>query len=33
MAEYLIVDGYNVINAWKEFTKLRVESLEHAREI
>ncbi|MBQ5601009.1 MAG: NYN domain-containing protein, partial [Phascolarctobacterium sp.] len=33
MAEYLIVDGYNVINAWKEFAKLRVESLEHAREI
>ena len=33
MSEYLIVDGYNVINAWKEFAKLRNDSLEHAREI
>ncbi|MBQ3540832.1 MAG: NYN domain-containing protein [Phascolarctobacterium sp.] len=33
MVEYLIVDGYNVINAWKEFAKLREDSLEHAREI
>ena len=31
MAEYLIVDGYNVINAWKEFASLREENLEHAR--
>lgn len=32
MGEYLIVDGYNVINAWKEFAPLRQVSLEHARE-
>lgn len=33
MQEYLIIDGYNVINAWKEFETLRESSLEHAREI
>ena len=33
MGEYLIIDGYNVINAWKEFAQLRQTSLEHAREI
>ena len=33
MAEYLIVDGYNVINAWKEFASLREENLEHARDL
>lgn len=33
MKEYLIVDGYNVINAWKEFAALREESLEHARDV
>lgn len=33
MKEYLIVDGYNVINAWKEFASLREENLEHAREV
>ena len=33
MAERLLVDGYNVINAWKEFAGLREENLEHAREI
>lgn len=33
MGEYLIVDGYNVINAWKEFAALREENLEHARDI
>ncbi len=33
MGEYLIVDGYNVINAWKEFVSLREASLEHARDI
>ena len=33
MKEYLIVDGYNVINAWKEFASLREESLEHARDL
>lgn len=31
MQEYLIVDGYNIINAWPVFEKLRVESFEHAR--
>lgn len=31
--EYLIVDGYNVINSWKEFAKLRQSSYEHCREI
>ncbi len=33
MAEYFIVDGYNVINSWSDFADLRRESLEHAREI
>lgn len=33
MGEYLIVDGYNVINAWKEFAALREENLEHARDL
>lgn len=33
MAEHLIVDGYNVINSWKEFADLRVSNLEHAREL
>lgn len=33
MGEYLIVDGYNVINAWKEFAQLRQVNLEHAREL
>lgn len=33
MKEYLIVDGYNVINAWKEFAALREENLEHARDL
>lgn len=33
MGEYLIVDGYNVINAWKEFAQLRQANLEHAREM
>lgn len=28
----LIVDGYNVLNAWPELSKLRDESLEHARD-
>ena len=31
--EYLIVDGYNVINAWKEFKGIREENLDHAREL
>ncbi len=33
MAEYLLIDGYNVINAWQEFVVLRQENLEHAREV
>ena len=33
MGGYLIIDGYNVINAWKEFAQLRQTSLEHAREL
>jgi len=28
----LIVDGYNVINAWAELIKLKDQSLEHARD-
>jgi predicted RNA-binding protein with PIN domain len=31
MEEFLIVDGYNVINSWEELKKLREESFEHAR--
>lgn len=33
MKEYLIIDGYNVINAWKEFETIKETSLEHARDI
>lgn len=33
MKEWLVVDGYNVINNWQDFRKLREENLEHAREI
>ena len=33
MGEYLIVDGYNVINSWKEFAGLRQSNLEHCREL
>ena len=33
MGGYLIIDGCNVINAWKEFAQLRQTSLEHAREL
>ncbi len=33
MGEYLIIDGYNVINAWKDFAQLRQQNLEHAREL
>ncbi len=29
--DWLIVDGYNVINAWKELSVLAVDSLDHAR--
>ena len=31
MREWLIVDGYNVINSWTDFAKLRKDNLEHAR--
>lgn len=33
MKEWLLIDGYNVINNWQEFKVLREESLEHAREM
>lgn len=33
MGEYIIIDGYNVINNWKEFEKFRQLSLDHAREL
>ncbi|MEJ8555218.1 NYN domain-containing protein [Tepidibacter sp. Z1-5] len=32
MREYLILDGYNIINAWKELKELANESLEIARQ-
>lgn len=32
MNEFMLVDGYNVINAWPELKNLAKESLEHARE-
>lgn len=31
--EYLLIDGYNVINCWKEFKGIREVNLEHAREL
>ena len=31
MREWLLVDGYNVINNWREFKKLREDSLADAR--
>ena len=33
MREWLIVDGYNVINSWTDFAKLRKDNLEHARDL
>ena len=33
MKEWLLIDGYNVVNNWKEFKTLRKENLEHAREM
>lgn len=30
--EYLIIDGYNVLNAWPELIELKEKSFEHARE-
>jgi predicted RNA-binding protein with PIN domain len=32
MEDFLIIDGYNVINNWEELKKLRDESFEHARD-
>ncbi len=31
MREYLIIDGYNIINAWPELNNLKNVSFEHAR--
>ena len=28
-----MIDGYNVVNNWREFKSVREESLEHAREM
>ena len=33
MREWLLVDGYNVINNWNDFKKIRSENLEHARDL
>lgn len=33
MNDWLVVDGYNVINSWQDFRKLREENLEHARDL
>lgn len=33
MREWFVVDGYNVINSWNDFRKLRSENLEHARDV
>lgn len=30
--EYLVVDGYNVINSWPDLSALKEENLEHARD-
>ena len=32
MCDILIVDGYNIVNAWPELIKLKNESFEHARD-
>lgn len=32
MKDWLLIDGYNVINSWSEFQQIKDESLEHARE-
>lgn len=32
MGEVLLIDGYNVLNSWKIYSKLRAKNLEHARE-
>ena len=31
MKEYYLIDGYNVINNWPEFARVRNQDLEHAR--
>lgn len=31
--EYIVVDGYNVINSWEDFSKLKEEDLSHARDL
>ena len=33
MSEYLIVDGYNVINDWPELSVLKDQELQHARDV
>lgn len=33
MKEWFVVDGYNVINNWQDFSRFREENLEHAREL
>lgn len=33
MSGHLLIDGYNVINSWKDFENLRRENLEHCRDI
>jgi len=32
MADYLVVDGYNIVNSWDVLKKLKEENLEHARD-
>lgn len=32
MADYLVVDGYNIVNSWDILKKLKEENLEHARD-
>lgn len=32
MEDYLIVDGYNIMNGWPELAALKEQSLEHARD-
>lgn len=33
MKDWIVIDGYNVINNWPEFKKVSEENLEHAREL
>lgn len=33
MKEWIVIDGYNVINSWQDFRRFREENLEHAREL